>query len=132
MNSRDKYIRTGYNLATYIGVNIAMMFIGVHFNFPKFIPIYIIMFILMTVSLYKYNRNRNNKSFPNKLRFIELALLIINQIFLIVISAFESELIIEDGIIQKVVGVNIFWLVPMILILVYIRMNTVRWEINKI
>ncbi|WP_026391275.1 hypothetical protein [Haploplasma modicum] len=137
MNKERKlYINSGYALATYIGLNIGLAFIGIHFNFPGrvniyFLFIYTLVVIFLILSIIRFYKNRSNIEVIKGISKIESTLIIINQVFLFIINYFCSELIIADNEIQKIKGMNLFYFTPMIIILIYIRINSIRFKVNK-
>src|SRR5690554_4886757 len=99
MNEERKlYAKSGYALATYIGLNIGMAFIGLHFNLPKqkklyFLLIYIIVIIFIILSVIKFYKTRSKIKIIKKINKLETMLLIVNQLLVFIISYFDSELI---------------------------------------
>lgn len=137
MNKERKlYINSGYALATYIGLNIGLAFTGIHFNFPRkinifFLFIYIFVVIFLILSIIRFYKNRSMIDAVKGISKIESTLLIINQLFLFTINYFCSELIIVENEIHKIKGMNLFYFTPMVIILIYIRINSVKFKVNK-
>lgn len=117
---RKLYINSGYALATYIGLNIGMAFIGLHFNIPRsmtiyFLLIYIVVIMLLILSIINFYKNRSKIKYIKKINKIETILLIINQLFVFTINYFDSELIIIDDKIHKIKGMNLLYQIPMVI-----------------
>lgn len=87
---------------------------------------------LFGLSLIKLYKNRSKIRNIKNISKIEIVLLTINQLIIFIISYFDSELIIVDDKIHKIIGMNLLYLIPTIIILLYIRKNSVKHKKNKI
>ncbi|CCV63649.1 hypothetical protein BN85400720 [Alteracholeplasma palmae J233] len=124
------YHKTGLALVGFICPVIPLLTIGIDYESILFIPIYMLLIYIMINNLSKFFNYRIKMGIYYKKRGVEKVLLISYFISLILVSILHPSLILRNGEIQIINGTNLFWLIPLIAICIYIRYNSVQWKKN--